>query len=179
MLVNHIDVKGRRIKTGDTFTLNLIAENHSDGWDGLGVRIGALSTSPGNEGGPGTKIGIIADERSDHFHTLDGMAPERKGYWLTLEEAFAYLDLVQLKQQYIISDVIYRKTNLKGMKCNIISSIGENDYMVELEEDIGGSSGDGMGKKGHCIPVPTKIVGSKATKEKQKKTSGKGKNKKK
>ncbi len=58
---------------------------------------------------------------------------------------------------YIKDDYSFRGRNLKGMQCNIITKIDGNAF-IEMSENIGGGSCDGIGKTGHCIIVPKNII---------------------
>lgn len=63
-------------------------------------------------------------------------------------------------------DFVFKKTNLKGMKCKIITNLGERDAFVEMENDIGGGSCDGIGRQGYCIPIKKEFLSVKKKKEK-------------
>jgi hypothetical protein len=59
--------------------------------------------------------------------------------------------------------------NVKGEKVKILKTFSTSDQylvLVEFGEDIGGHSGDGLGKKGHCWTLPSKIVETQAIKKK-------------
>jgi len=57
------------------------------------------------------------------------------------------------------ADVQHKKHSLKGMKCTLLRDIGHGEYsFVELEEDVGGGSADGLGKSGHCVLVPAESL---------------------
>lgn len=65
-------------------------------------------------------------------------------------------------------DLMFKRTNLKGKSCKILARLNSNNVFVEMEEDVGGGSCDGLGKGGHCVPIEqeflTKIKNGKKTK---------------
>jgi hypothetical protein len=74
-----------------------------------------------------------------------------------ISDIIAYFDSdtsVEEKQYCVIkTDVIVKKRNLKGLRCEIITQLEDGNYFVEFEEDVGGCSCDGLGRRGHCIVV--------------------------
>jgi hypothetical protein len=64
-------------------------------------------------------------------------------------------------------DYKFRKQNLKGMRCRVLAPLGR-DVVVEMEEDVGGSSADGIGKRGHCIPIKKEFLTVSSEKESSK-----------
>jgi hypothetical protein len=67
----------------------------------------------------------------------------------------------------ITKDVEFKKHPLKGMKCRIVTSLSNGDHIVELEENVGGLSADGLGKQGHCVVISPSHL--KTVKEKKSK----------
>ncbi len=60
---------------------------------------------------------------------------------------------------YKIKDsLVFRQKELKGMLCKFIAITDSNIAFVEFKENINGGSVDGLGKTGHCIPVPSKLL---------------------
>ncbi len=59
----------------------------------------------------------------------------------------------------ITAEVMFRKRRLQGAKAQVILSTDcDGDIGVQLPEDIGAGSLDGVGKEGHCLYVPTDAV---------------------
>lgn len=165
MRLNRLIENGKTLAIHQVVTLNQHAEENGIGWCGLRVEILVLKQ---NRFVDSYTVGIHAlADFVDGFHDLDGEVEDRTGYWLTTEEAFnRYLDIGPCKNQYIKKNLIFKEKHLKGMKCQILGSIGD-DYMIELEEDVCGTSADGLGKKGHCITIPQDSLGEKTKKSKR------------
>ena len=63
------------------------------------------------------------------------------------------LKMFKVKKQKMVTalDVTYYGRSLLGKKGKVIEASPDSaTCMVEFEENIGGGSGDGVGKKGHC-----------------------------
>lgn len=71
-----------------------------------------------------------------------------------IHRSFTQMNGLTKESKVIRGDFLFKKRNLKDLPCKIVFPIG-NDYdvMVEFNEDIGGCSGDGQGKQGHCTVV--------------------------
>lgn len=65
------------------------------------------------------------------------------------------------KDLYVSGNFVFRGRNLKGMSCKKLAILRNGDFFVEMEEDIGGCSCDGLGKTGHCIAISRKLVSEK------------------
>ena len=118
----------------------------------------------------GCSIGLYSPEEISHWHNLDGMLPDHTGYWLEeghLSELFT-LEALRLE---IISNIATRGKELKGRKGTYLCPFDDTASMpmpmkiytphqifVELDDNIGGSGCDGLGKKGHCVLVPRDAV---------------------
>jgi len=68
--------------------------------------------------------------------------------------------VVGSNKHIIAVDYNFKGRNLKGMECELLADIGKY-VMVEMDEDVGGISCDGLGKKGHCIPISLDILKTK------------------
>ena len=102
-------------------------------------------------------LGIYSDEYKSGWHDLEGHTEDGHGWFFEDEEVRKYFKF--RTKVLIISDFEYKKENLKGLKGRIIAIIDKSDHLlVELEKNVGGSSGDGLGKKGHCLMVNRKLV---------------------
>jgi hypothetical protein len=44
------------------------------------------------------------------------------------------------------------------MRLRLLSKIDSKLAMVELEENVGGGGGDGLGKAGHCVLLPAGLI---------------------
>lgn len=62
------------------------------------------------------------------------------------------------KNLRISQKFMFRDKNLEGMPCKKLSVLEGGDYFVELEENVGGCSCDGLGKAGHCVIIPSNIL---------------------
>lgn len=95
-----------------------------------------------------------------------------EGHWLTLwVEDFLKMFSKQVKCVQVVNrNYMYRKQNLKGVRCRIIAKIDQHDVFVEMENNIGGGSCDGTGMSGHCIPIKKEFLTSSS--EKSKKAEG-------
>lgn len=62
---------------------------------------------------------------------------------------------------------VFKGKNLEGMRCKRLATLEGGEYFVELEEDVGGCSCDGLGKAGHCVVVSNKMLASQKEKRKQ------------
>lgn len=78
------------------------------------------------------------------------------------------------KELCIDKDLMFRGKNLKGLKCKFLHRFKSGDSFVEFEEDIGGCSCDGLGKKGRCIVVNRSSLNErkKSKKEEEAKKEG-------
>jgi hypothetical protein len=66
---------------------------------------------------------------------------------------------VELPNDFVVGGEFYhRKKNLKGMRLRLLSKIDNKLAMVELEENVGGGGGDGLGKAGHCVLLPAGLI---------------------
>lgn len=105
---------------------------------------------------------ILKKEGSSHQSWEDG-------YWLTLWVG----DFVKMFSrqptsfQIVNRDYMYKKKNLKGERCRIIAVLSFRDVFVEMENNIGGGSCDGTGRKGHCIPIKKEFLTSSSKKSKK------------
>ena len=117
-------------------------------------------------------IGICGKSR-DGWNDLDGEVPPGCGYWLGPEEAYRYLEMENNTQKYIRTDrsLEFKGKSLAGKKCKVLATIQDSDSVciVEFEENIGGISCDGMGKRGHCLPVKMNFITDKKPEEKKNK----------
>lgn len=56
-------------------------------------------------------------------------------------------------------DFEHKGMNLKDLPFRVLGYTSKGRYaVVEFEEDVRGHSGDGLGKKGHCLHIPIKVI---------------------
>jgi hypothetical protein len=118
------------------------------------------------------QIGALLAGQHSAWHHMDGMVPDNRGYWLDAEHLGEAFELAKMKIE-IIGDAHYRAKDLKGRKGVYLSSFGDagglppdvpisainvKHVFVELEDNVGGSGCEGMGKRGHCVMVPRECV---------------------
>ncbi len=100
-------------------------------------------------------IGIVANERRSGWGDLDGQVRDHSGTWIKEDRFFQYFALEAKPIMVISKSHKFRKLDLQGMKCIVLSSLPKgNGAMVEFEKDVGGCGGDGLGKAGHCLIIP-------------------------
>lgn len=107
-------------------------------------------------------IGLCSDQRVDGWGNLDGKVLSRTGYWASRDcimDNFDYLT----NDHEVIEDYKFKGVNLRGMSCVLLHHDQRNGQcFVELDEDVGGGSADGMGRKGHCVVVPASKLNKKS-----------------
>ena len=155
-----------KLKDGRTLTVgdSLVIIDNSLGGPfhpvGKKFKVGALT----NDGH--IHIGIFSEKPIDGWHDLGGKVPIGHGYWLGIDDVARFFDL--LTTEYVIrNSMIYKNIELKGKKCSLLRLMAGSLMLIEFEENIGGGSGDGLGKKGHCIIVSSSAL-EEAKKEKKK-----------
>lgn len=116
-------------------------------------------------------VGLYSPEEFGHWHNLDEMVPNHTGYWIE-EHQLLELFVLEPMRLEVTSNFTVRGKNLKGLKgtylcpfddssSNIMSHhkvYNPREIFVELDENIGGSGCDGLGKKGHCVMVSAESV---------------------
>ncbi len=156
--------KGRTFRVGLSATINNRGENAGVAMAGERVEIRSIRDDAGR-----ILIGIRGRHR-ENWHDLDGATENGTGYWLELTQACEFLDMECNEPKHIKDDLQFKGRNLKGMKCKILTSIQGSAFIVEFEENIGGISCDGLGRRGHCLPVSSNILSTRpGKKEKTKK----------
>jgi len=145
---------GRTFSTGDRIVVNSEGSKRGFGEVGEQLTIGAIARDKGND----TQIGIVADTRRSRWHDLDGQCDSNCGYWISVSNAYTGTD--PAPKSYVIGgDFAFKRHNLRGKNCRQVGVIsGGAAAIVELEENVGGGSGDGLGKHGHCVLVPMSLL---------------------
>jgi hypothetical protein len=119
-------------------------------------------------------IGIVANKRRSGWGDLDGRVQEHTGTWMTEQNFMRYFILEPKRNMVVSKSHKFRKLDLEGMECDVLAPLPKgNSCMVEFRKDVGGCGGDGLGKAGHCLIIPTeKLVVSKKN-DKKSLTEGK------
>lgn len=138
---------------GDEFAVNSRGAERGYGPVGTLFSIILVKTE-----GDKRRYGVSSERRNTNFHDLGGQVKDGHGYWLTGSEILE--GLTPRNQVFVIaSDFEFRGSNLKGLRTRRIQNLSNSNHsLVEVEKDVGGGSGDGLGKKGRCIVVPNKIL---------------------
>lgn len=106
-------------------------------------------------------LGIkLTDGALPKWGDLHGIVAPNTGYWAKVTVFHSATDDKIAEVYYVKVNLKFRGINLKGMSCRLISFIeGKGpDAFVEFAENIGGSSGDGNGLAGHCLPIDSKCL---------------------
>lgn len=106
-----------------------------------------------NEDNDEVVVGLYSSRRISDWGTLDDRVPNKQGLWANRD---CIIDNFEpLRNDHVITgDETHRGRSLKGMACTVLHVDGTTgNAFVELDEDIGGNSADGIGKKGHCTVV--------------------------
>jgi len=94
------------------------------------------------------------------WHDLDGRLKKNNGYYIEV----CYVAKCFVKEAIdmrVNKDFLFRKRNLKNMRCKIISPMpGGSESIVEFTENINGCGADGLGKGGHCLIVDNGALSS-------------------
>lgn len=99
-------------------------------------------------------VGLQSPKPFEGWSSLEGIVPRGCGYWASHDTVVELFD--KMSSDFVIKGPAkFKKKSLDGMKCRPIASVGPGLYFVELEENVGGGSADGLGKKGHCVLVST------------------------
>lgn len=85
--------------------------------------------------------------------SLDKEVLSGHGIWISIG---AFLDNMTFisKQYEICTKFNFKDRNLESMKCKILHIYTDDNVFIEIGEDIGGNSCDGLGKTGHCVIIP-------------------------
>ena len=111
-------------------------------------------------------VALQTDKEYDGWHSFDGDLEENTGYlinhkaFLKCFEAITFSSLERTESKLIEGSI---------SMCTIISEGDSNDVLVEFDEDIGGNSGDGVGKQGHCLLLNKDVFHKEKPKSKEQK----------
>jgi len=122
-------------------------------------------------------IGVYSPEERGNWHDLDEMTPNYHGLWFEEDE---FDDLFQLERLrvVVVEKVLHRGKELIGRKGTYICPLDVSasmmqswkiftpeSFFIEMDDNVGGSGCDGLGKKGHCVLVPRSAVKFEKQKE--------------
>ena len=110
-------------------------------------------------------VGLYSGVRLKGWGSLDGAVENGHGFWATRDTIMDCFEL--MSNEHVISDdVVYKKHNLRGMRCTVLHTDPHSmSSFVELEKNVGGGGADGHGKQGHCVVVPYSSVKKKPYKK--------------
>ena len=145
----------RTLRVGDMLVANSMAYELDVCRRGTVVTVKTIKA--GGDDGP--LVGLESPNKLPGWHSLDGIVRGGCGFWATRD---LLLDAFNFKESGIlevVEDINYKGYDLKGMPCRLLARDRKNGLsFVELEKNIGGGCADGLGKTGHCIPVPSSAV---------------------
>lgn len=156
MYVGHIIINDKIFRVGDRL-------QYEGGYsDESCLPVGAIVTIAAirNENdGDNISIGLEGPvEICKSWHNLDGNLSDsnkNRGWWFrpSFHKYFR-----QLPIEFIVtSGYKYKNNDLSGKKCKSLLALRDK-MLVEFEEMVGGSSGDGLGRRGHCLVIEEKYL---------------------
>lgn len=158
---------GRTITLGEEVVVNVTGcEDYNLGNVGEVVKIKAFGTDikealvAGNTPRDNYQLGIESKVRHGAWHDLDGLTKAGYGWWVRVREILQGTNPLQ-REMVVTAAVNFKKKNLKGMPCKLLASVGEKSALVEMEENVGGGGGDGLGRQGHCVLLPKNTLKTK------------------
>jgi hypothetical protein len=138
------------LQKGEEFIITREGEVH--GFGPMGGKASVVTVISDNH----LPIGLLFEEESrKDLHDLSGRIAFNRGYWVSEKELLHSNFFMSVKKNIVINKgVEFGNKDLSNKPGRIIKQFaGSKHFMVELEENIGGYCGDGMGKRGHCIMV--------------------------
>ena len=100
-------------------------------------------------------IGMYSKKKVNGWHELDGRVEHGHGYYFT-EHNFMDGSLKKESTRFIINEAFsFNNMDLTGKECVLLHTDKDTTVcFVELEENVGAGSADGLGKQGHCVMIP-------------------------
>ena len=146
-------INGIEIRIGDPLTLNQHAPKICHAPEGLRVEIFAIRSD-------GEDIGLYSPyEAVSGWHDLDGeLDSSHRGWWVNRNQLAMLMDIEPRIYKLKEGVVFYKGIDLSGRTCQILGQLDNGLVFIELEENIGGCSADGLGKAGHCIAVKPEFL---------------------
>ena len=147
-----------KLSLGDLITFNAAARKFLGALPGWKAEIACWNH------GHSDVVGLRAYEPEDYISgwgDLDGVVDDEQGYWIRIKDLVEITNsLTHLAVKYTIRhDIDFKGIKLAGRECEFLSHIDQTKLVfVDLGEDIGGCSADGLGPRGHCIAIPFKAL---------------------
>ena len=116
-------------------------------------------------------VALQTDKEYDGWLSFDGDLEENTGYLINHKaflKCFEAITFSSLERTVGVA-IKHKGIDIKNRKCTIISEGDSNDVLVEFDEDIGGNSGDGVGKQGHCLLLNKDVFHKEKPKSKEQK----------
>ena len=123
------------------------------------------------------QVGVYSPEVIDHWNSIDDHVENRHGYWIDESRLSGAFVQERLRVE-VIEKAAHRGKDLLGRKGTYLcplddtadramsSKIFRPEFLfIEMDEHVGGSGCDGLGKKGHCVLVPSRAVKFEKQKE--------------
>jgi hypothetical protein len=120
-------------------------------------------------GDPSTIALYSPDMRIDGWHDLEGEVGNNRGWYVTSAEFRRIVDPKEGQLYEISKTVTHKGRDLKGIRGRLLVTFQNGLVFLELEENINGCSGDGLGKSGHCVALHPDFL--KKVKEKRSKSA--------
>ena len=150
------------IRLGEILTLNTRAQSAGVGQAGSKVEIFMWHYDYAH------LVGLRAyePEYMPGWNDLEGEVGDEQGWWMEMPDLMRYTNIVRPRQMVVSKNHMFKGKELKDMPCKFLAYIQKTKLsFVEFEEDIGGCSADGLGRRGHCIAVPTNILKTEPAKK--------------
>jgi len=146
---------GRMITVGEDIYLSKAAQDRGIGPKGQLIQIYELHPESSDT------VGLFSETVIDGWSDLDGEVDNGHGWYVSIKDLNWIIESNEGRMKIVTRNFEFNGVRLKGNKCKFLSVLeGTKDNLafVEFEEDIGGCSADGLGKRGHCVAVPRKII---------------------
>ena len=105
-------------------------------------------------GGDHDAVGIKSETEMPSWHDLDGYLNHYGyGFWLSNSDLEHYTAKDYHRKFTVCKEVTHKGVSLKGKDCKYLFRTITGEYMVEFKDNVGGLSGDGRGKAGHCLAI--------------------------
>jgi hypothetical protein len=140
---------------GDIITLNQRAEDSHVAKAGTKVELYMRHFDYGDE-----MVGLYSSSGIPGWGDLDGEVSTGKGWWINIDELRSMVEspIMDKRRNRISKDFEFNGRNLKGLEGVPLALIETGEMFIELDENVGGGSADGLGKRGHCVLVPRKYL---------------------
>ena len=98
-------------------------------------------------------VGLYCTKGFGNWGSLDGMVAGHHGYWIKYDQLKEFFHLPGYTH-IVVDGATYKNRDISGCQCRILHQPPIRDYyFVELDKNVSGGCGDGLGKRGHCVPV--------------------------